>query len=148
MPAPAPAPSPHARGGSKGVAPPRLRGRSVLGGGAPRLYPNECVEEVVAGVPRGHRHLRLALRLRDGTVIILHEAAVAAIVRAYVDIVTHPKRRAVRLLSTRLGDRKPGYAEWQLLEAELDDKALERLERLLAEAEVPEACLTSRDARG
>ncbi len=106
------------------------------------LYPNECVEEIVAGVPRGHRHLRLAIRFRDGRTIVLHEATVAAIVRAYVDVVTHPLRSGVRLLGVRLEERKRGYAEWQLLEANLDDEAVRRLEEVLSRAVLPDACLS------
>ena len=83
----------------------------------------------------------MAIRARDGTVIVLHEATIAAIVRAYIDIVTRPRRVAVRMLSVRLGERKRGYAEWQLLEAGFDEEALKRLEEILAEAEVPGECV-------
>lgn len=51
-------------------------------------------------------------------VIVLHEAAVAALVKTYAIVATHPTRRAVELESRRLPKkgRKLGYAEWQLLE--------------------------------
>ncbi len=111
-------------------------------GGETILYPNECVEEIIAGVPRGHRHLRLVIRFRDGRSIVLHEATVAAIVRAYVDVTTHPLRTGVRLLGVRLGERKRGYAEWQLLEANLDNEAVKRLEEALSKAALPDACLS------
>ncbi len=87
------------------------------GEGAARLYPNECVKRVVAFIPEGHMHARFLVELCDQT-IILHEAAVAGLVRAYAAVALHPSRRAVELESRRLGrgERKPGYAEWQLLE--------------------------------
>ena len=51
-------------------------------------------------------------------VIVLHEAAVAALVKTYAIVATHPTRQAVELESRRLPKRrrKFGYAEWQLLE--------------------------------
>ncbi len=113
----------------------------------PRLYPNECVAELVAGIPRGHRHLRLVLRFRDGSVIVLHEATVAAIVRAYVTILTHPRRTGVRMIGVKLGERKRGYAEWQLLEAEVDDRAVSILEEYLSQSTIPEACLSGEEER-
>ncbi len=105
--------------------------------GRPILYPNQCVRRVVAAIPPGHYHLRLLLELGDGTRIILHEATVAAIVRAYVDIVTHPTRRATMLTLRRLGkgERKHGYAEWQLVEEGGEEDALKVLTEALSSAE-------------
>jgi len=83
----------------------------------PRVYPNECIRKIIAFIPDGHLHARFMLDLGD-QVIVLHEAAVAALVRAYAIVATHPTRRAVELESRRLPKkgRKLGYAEWQLLE--------------------------------
>lgn len=83
-----------------------------------RTYRNSDVERVVGLVPEGHVHLRLIIEFRD-QVIVLHEATVAAIVRAYVDVVTHPTRRAVELVRTSVerGAGKPGYARDQLIES-------------------------------
>ena len=81
-----------------------------------RVYRNEDVRRVVAFIPEGHAHLRLIIELSD-QVIILQEATVAAIVRAYVSVVTHPTRRAVELVQSRPAGRKPGYAEHQLVES-------------------------------
>lgn len=80
-----------------------------------KVYRNEDVERVIAFVPPGHKHVRLLIELKDAAVV-LQEATVAAIVRAYVDVVTHPTRRAVELVSRRLSERKEGYAEVQLVE--------------------------------
>ena len=46
------------------------------------------------------------------------EATLANLVRAYVEIKTHPQRESVRLVGRELaeGERKKGFAEWQLLE--------------------------------
>uniref|UniRef100_A0A7C4FHD1 Uncharacterized protein n=1 Tax=Ignisphaera aggregans TaxID=334771 RepID=A0A7C4FHD1_9CREN len=83
-----------------------------------KVYRNSDVLKVVGFIPPGHTHMRLAIVLRD-QVIVLQEASVAAIVRAYVDIVTHPTRKAVEFTQVRLsGDsKKPGYAEYQLIES-------------------------------
>lgn len=86
--------------------------------GGLRVYRNSDVVRVVALIPPGHRHLRLFLELED-QVVVLHEAAVAAIVRAYIDVVTHPTRRAVELVRAEpsASSRKQGYAEHQLVES-------------------------------
>ncbi|WP_239077342.1 hypothetical protein [Geobacter sp. SVR] len=77
---------------------------------------NEEVIGVVAEIPEGHRHLRTTLHLADGTTITLQEATVAAVVRAYTAIKTGPLTSRVALRGRHVPDRKPGYAEWQLLE--------------------------------
>ncbi len=83
-----------------------------------KFYKNEDVVKIVGIIPREHQHLRLLIFFKD-QVIVLHEATVAAIVRAYVNIVSHPTRRAVELIQTRLGKdvRKLGYAEVQLVDS-------------------------------
>jgi hypothetical protein len=77
---------------------------------------NEDIEELTAGIPEGHLHLRIEIRLRDGTDLVFQEATAAAIARAYVTVKTHPTILKVRLIGKRLGERKDGYAEWQLME--------------------------------
>ena len=77
---------------------------------------NEEVREVVVGVPEGHRHIRTRILLHDGTELILQEATVANIVRAFITVKTHPQDTSVRLRGQRLEERKHGYAQWQLLE--------------------------------
>ena len=77
---------------------------------------NEMIREVVLEVPAGHRHLRTTVLLHDGTEIVFQEATVANIVRAYITIKTHPQRTAMLLKGKTLQDRKPGFADYQLLE--------------------------------
>ncbi|MEM1848209.1 MAG: hypothetical protein QXH70_03710 [Thermofilaceae archaeon] len=93
-----------------------------------KVYRNEEVKRVIAFIPRGHTHTRLILELNDQT-LILQEATVAAIVRAYVSVAAHPTRRAVELVQARLAERKPKYAEHQLVESNRPE------EEVLAEAE-------------
>jgi hypothetical protein len=78
---------------------------------------NEDVKEVMAQIPDGHSHIRTTIKLQDGSEMILQEATVANIVRAYTSIKTHPLSSRVVLRGTRLEKRKDGYAEWQLLES-------------------------------
>ncbi len=82
-----------------------------------RVYPNSGVRRVIAFIPPGHYHTRFILELEDQT-LILQEASVAGIVRAYTLTAIHPSRRAVELVGRRLvkSERKPGFAEWQLVE--------------------------------
>jgi hypothetical protein len=78
------------------------------------------VEGLLIGVPEGHRHLRLVLETADGQHIVLQEATVAAIVRAYTTIKTHPAKSAVKMVSVeRPEGLKKGYAEHQLIETDV-----------------------------
>lgn len=82
-----------------------------------KIYANSDVLKIVGFIPPNHRHMRLALVLKDQT-IVLQEATVAAIARTYLNIVAHPTRKAIECIQTRLSDnRKPGYAEYQLVES-------------------------------
>jgi len=85
-----------------------------------RVVANAEVVAIVMEVPPGHRHLRTVLRLRDGEELVLQEATVANLVRAYVTVKTHPQRTGIRLAGRTLeeGERKVGFADWQLLEEE------------------------------
>ena len=83
---------------------------------------NEDVKELMVEVPEGHTHLRLSLVLHDGSEMVFQEATVANLVRAYVALKTHPRKKRVRLKGKRLDQRKEGYAEWQLLEDEEGDE--------------------------
>ncbi|UNQ73006.1 hypothetical protein [Infirmifilum sp. NZ] len=96
-----------------------------------RVYRNEDVKRVVAFVPRGHKHVRVLIELADAA-IVLQEATVAGIVRAYIDVALHPSRRAVELVSRRLEERKSGFAEHQLVESGRDeDEVLREIEEIL-----------------
>lgn len=87
------------------------------------LYPNESVERVLAFIPPGHMHVRFVLELAD-RVLVLQEASVAGIVRAFAATALHPSRRAVELVSKRIPgrERKHGFAEWQLVESEKSEE--------------------------
>ncbi len=101
----------------------------------PRVYPNECVKRIIAFVPRDHLHLRLVIELCDQT-IVLHEATVAAIVRAFAAVVLHPRRRAVELRHAELSDeeRKPFYAKHQLVESGREESEIvEEGEKIISE---------------
>ncbi|WP_276813833.1 hypothetical protein, partial [Desulfurococcus amylolyticus] len=71
-----------------------------------------------------HRHVRLILKLSD-QIIILQEATVAAIVRAYLNIALHPTRKYIRLVKRCLSDLKQGFAKTQLMEESEDNKCLD-----------------------
>ena len=81
-----------------------------------RLLRNEDVARVVAEIPQGHRHLLTTVTLADGSSITFQEATLAALVRAYVAVKTHPLRTRVVLTGRRIENRKAEYAEWQLVE--------------------------------
>jgi hypothetical protein len=83
-----------------------------------RVLANADIKEIVVEPPEGHQHLRATITLQSGEAIVLQEATVANLVRAYVEIKTHPRREGVRLVGRELAaeERKKGFAEWQLLE--------------------------------
>lgn len=77
---------------------------------------NEDVKEVLAEIPEGHRHIRAVVHLNDGTELLLREATLANLTRAYIMLKTHPRKRSVKLTGRKIKSGKPGYAEWQLIE--------------------------------
>jgi hypothetical protein len=77
---------------------------------------NDQVLSLVAEIPAGHRHLRTTLHLTDGSTITLQEATVAAMVRAYIGVKTHPTAQRLAMGGERLPERKDGFADWQLVE--------------------------------
>ncbi len=77
---------------------------------------NEDIKEVLVEIPEGHRHIRTKISLQDGTEFVFQEAALANIIRAFITVKTHPEKSSVRLRGSRFGKRKPGFAEWQLIE--------------------------------
>ena len=82
------------------------------------------VVSISAEIPPGHRHLRTTVLLADGTELVFQEATVAAMVRSYTAVKTHPTATGVKLTGRYLDSRKDGYAEWQLLEEEPGDETL------------------------
>lgn len=78
-------------------------------------FRNCDIEEVLIGVPKGHRHLRVALKTTQGT-LVFQEATLAGLLRAYVTVKTHPLLAALRLKGRELSARKAGFASHQLME--------------------------------
>jgi len=85
-----------------------------------RVLANAEIVALEVGVPEGHRHLRVVMKLAGGDELVLQEATVANLVRAYLGIKTHPQRRRIRLVGRSLeaAEKKEGFADWQLLEEE------------------------------
>ena len=81
------------------------------------------VKRVLLGIPEGHKHLRAFIELKDGEIIVFQEATIAAIVRGYIEIKTHPVKEAVEFLGKEIpeSERKKGFASWQLIESEEND---------------------------
>jgi len=80
------------------------------------IIKNEDIKELIAEIPEGHKHLRTAIILQDGTEVVFQEATIANLVRAYIKVKTHPTTKKVKLKGKKLIERKDGYAEWQLVE--------------------------------
>ena len=85
------------------------------------LLRNRSVVRLLVGVPEGHEHIRARIETASGDVITLQEATLAALCRAWMDVSTHPCRRAVELRSAPVEDRKDGFAVHQLIEVTTDE---------------------------
>ena len=57
-----------------------------------QVLANVDIAEIVLASPPGHQHLRATIMLHSGAELVLQEATVANLVRAYVGIKTHPQR--------------------------------------------------------
>jgi len=77
---------------------------------------NEDIREILVEIPEGHKHIRTKITLQDGSELVFQEAAVANIARAYITVKTHPQKESVKLKGAHVNGKKPGYADWQLLE--------------------------------
>lgn len=78
-------------------------------------FRNSDIKSVTVGIPDGHRHLRTIIETDKGC-FVFQEATVAAIVRAYTTIKTHPQLTGIRLTGNETPERKKGYASYQLVE--------------------------------
>jgi len=97
---------------------------------------NEDVEEILIGVPKNHKHLRVCLRIKDKT-LIFQEATIANLVRAYITIKTHPNVKALKLKTKIMSETeiKNGYAKHQLIEVVEKAEEIEKeITELLEEA--------------
>jgi hypothetical protein len=88
------------------------------------LLRNRTVARLLVGVPEGHEHIRARIETATGDVITLQEATLAALARAYVDVATHPQRRAIELRSETVQNRKDGFAIHQLIEVPTPEHAV------------------------
>lgn len=82
-----------------------------------KIYRNEDIEEIIAAIPKNHYHVRFLIKFKDQA-IVLQEATVAALVRAYAYTVLHPSRRGIILRKRAMGknEKKPGFASYQIIE--------------------------------
>jgi predicted hydrolase (HD superfamily) len=104
---------------------------------AVKIIRNKDIEKVLMGVPRGHKHLRVYVKLRDDSALIFQEATIANILRAYVNIRTHPMVTAQELKTQTLSKtlKKPGFARHQLLQTSRSQEEIgEELQKLLDES--------------
>jgi len=92
-----------------------------------RIIRNEDIEKVLIGVPKGHKHLRVYVKLKNNSAMIFQEATIANILRAYVTVKTHPKMKAQELKMHVLGEtsQKRGYTLHQLLEISRSQEEIE-----------------------
>ncbi len=80
---------------------------------------NEDVKELLVEIPEGHMHIRTTIFFQDGMELTLQEATIANLIRAYINVKTHPTAARFRLTGKKFQDRKDGFAEWQLVEEQV-----------------------------
>lgn len=98
---------------------------------------NEDVDQVLIGVPEGHKHVRICMKLKNGSILIFQQATIANISRAYIALKTHPSIQAQELKMKILTEEilKEGYARHQLLETHRSNKEIENELKELLEGE-------------
>ncbi len=81
-----------------------------------KIYSNQDVLEIIAAIPEGHHHTRFILKLKD-QIIVLQEATVAGLLRAFALTALHPTRKGI-ILKNKLvkQEKKHGFAKYQLIE--------------------------------
>jgi len=91
---------------------------------------NQDIKRVLIGVPEGHKHLRICIKLKNGKNLVFQEATIASVSRAYITLKTHPHIRAqeLEMKTANVEQLKQGYAKHQLLET---SKAYEEIEEEL-----------------
>jgi len=95
---------------------------------------NQDIKRALIGIPKGHKHLRICIELKNGTNLVFQEATIANISRAYITLKTHPHIRAQEL-EMKMADTeqlKEDYTRHQLLEtAKTHEEIEEELGNLL-----------------
>jgi len=89
-----------------------------------KVYPNDGISRILMGVPEDHSHLRTIIETNKGETLVFQEATIAALVRAYTDIKTHPRKTGVELALKELESTKTGYAPFQLMETKNSKRSI------------------------
>ncbi len=98
-----------------------------------KIYRNDDIEEVVVAIPRNHYHVRVLIKFRDQE-ILLHEATIAGLLRAYTMVALHPVRKGVilRRVKLRKDEKKHGFASTQLIEVlGSEEEAVDTISRIV-----------------
>ena len=90
-----------------------------------KIYKNEDIKRIITFIPEGHRHIRILIQT-ENEIIVFQEATAAALVRAYINVKTHPLRNAIELENIKLEKKKSGYDSYQLIESKKDEASILR----------------------
>jgi hypothetical protein len=100
-----------------------MRGRAIA---MIDVIRNQDIKRVLIGIPKGHKHLRICIELKNGNNIIFQEATIANISRTYITLKTHHYIRAQELVMKPTHvELKEGYARHQLLETSKTHEEIE-----------------------
>jgi len=99
---------------------------------------NQDIKRVLIGIPKGHKHLRICIELKNGTNLVFQEATIANISRAYITTRTNPYVRAqeLKMKMANTEQLKESYTRHQLLETSKTHEEIEEELRNLLEAPI------------
>jgi len=99
---------------------------------------NKDIKRVLIGIPKGHKHLRICIELKNGITLVFQEATIANISRAYITLKTHPHTRAqeLEMKIASAEQLKEGYAKHQILETSKTNEEIEEELRKLLDASI------------
>ena len=83
------------------------------------------VKQIIFGIPENHKHCRLMIKTNQNQTFIFSEALVAAIVRSYVSVKTHPTQRGIEMAQKIIAKPKDDFATYQLIERTTDDRDIQ-----------------------
>jgi hypothetical protein len=87
---------------------------------------NEDVNQILMGTPSTHTHIRTIIETNYGS-LIFQEATIANLLRAFITLKTHPGIKTVYLTKQRIKQKKSRYAEFQLLEEDVDTHKVQKM---------------------
>ncbi|MHA1840078.1 MAG: hypothetical protein ACTSVM_00005 [Candidatus Ranarchaeia archaeon] len=85
-----------------------------------KVLRNQDVKRLLVGIPTKHHHIRMLIELSSGEKLVFQEATLAAMTRAFLNVLLHPEKTLIELSLEKLSNHKKGYSDWQLTETGIE----------------------------